>query len=113
MLRRTVLTMVNFATIAAAIGVLLLFPQYSGIAFYILLGWMVGSLALVYSPWASRPIGGGTAPVLPTTTDGTPLSAESGHVHSSTIGFCMYCAAPIDPGTSRCPACHRALPHFS
>jgi uncharacterized membrane protein len=112
-LRRTALTLVNFATIAVAIGVLFLLPQYSGIAFWVLLAWMIGSLTLVYSPWANRPIGGG--PVLPpsTTTDGPSLSAASGHVHSSTIGFCMYCAAPIEPGTARCPACHRALPHFS
>jgi hypothetical protein len=113
MLRRTVLTLINFVTIGAAIAVLIFFPQYSGIAFYILLGWMVGSLALVYSPWASRPIGGGSAPLPAMTTDGTPLGAATGHVHSSTIGFCMYCAAPIEPGTSRCPACHRTLPHFS
>ncbi|HTW39547.1 MAG TPA: hypothetical protein VMF04_01635 [Thermoplasmata archaeon] len=112
MLRRSVLTLVNFATIGVAIAVLIFFPQYSAIAFYVLLGWMVGSLALVYSPWASRPIGGG-APPGPASADTTPLSAATGHVHSSTIGFCMYCAAPIEPGTARCPACHRALPHFS
>jgi hypothetical protein len=113
MLRRTALTLVNFATIAAAIGVLIFLPQYSEIAFYVLLGWMVGSLALVYSPWAARPIGGGPEVVPPTTTNGTPLSSAAGHVHSSSIGFCMYCAAPIEPGTTRCPSCHRALPHFS
>jgi hypothetical protein len=112
-LRRTALTLVNFATIGAAIGVLIFLPQYSGIAFYVLLGWMVGSLALVYSPWANRPIGGDAAVVAAATPDGSPLGASSGHVHSSTIGFCMYCAAPIEPGTVRCPACHRTLPHFS
>ncbi|MGA8542984.1 MAG: hypothetical protein WB947_05550 [Thermoplasmata archaeon] len=113
MLRRTVLTLINFATIAAAISVLLVFPQYSGIAFYILLGWMVGSLALVYSPWASRPIGSGKSTVAPTAPGDVPLANSSGHVHASSIGFCMYCAAPIEPGTARCPACGRSIPHFS
>jgi hypothetical protein len=112
-LRRTALTLVNFGTIAAAICVLIFLPQYSGIAFYVLLGWMVGSLALVYSPWANRPIGGGADVGPPATTPGPALSSASGHVHSSSLGFCMYCAAPIEPGTARCPTCHRTLPHFS
>ena len=113
MLRRTLLTMVNFATIAVAIFILIVAPSYSGIAFYVLLGWMVGSLALVYSPWANRPIGSGKNGALPTTADGTLLSPDAGHVHASSLGFCMYCAAPLEPGTARCPSCGRALPHFS
>jgi hypothetical protein len=113
MLRRTALTLINFATIAAAIGVLLALPQYSGIAFYVLLGWMIGSLALVYSPWANRPIGSGRGSAEPTVDNSPALPSASGHVHSSSLGFCMYCAAPIEPGTARCPACHKILPHFS
>jgi hypothetical protein len=113
MLRRTLLTLINFATIAAAISVLLLYPQYSGIAFYVLLGWMVGSLALVYSPWANRPIGSGKPGATPPTASDAPLAASSGHVHASSLGFCMYCAAPIEPGTARCPACGHSIPHFS
>jgi hypothetical protein len=113
MLFRTLLTLVNFGTIAAAVGVLLVFPQYAVIAFYILLAWMFASLALVYSPWSNRRVGEG--PTAPGTTGSpsAPLSSGTGHVHASTIGFCMYCAVPIEPGTARCPACGRAIPHFS
>jgi hypothetical protein len=113
MMLRTLLTFVNFGSIAAAIGVLLLYPQYSGIAFYVLLGWMFTSLALVYSPLSSRRVGGtATAPGTTVSAD-APLSSSTGHEHASSIGFCMYCAAPIEPGTARCPACGRSIPHFS
>ena len=112
MLVRTLLTTVNFATIAAAVGVLLAFPQYAGIAFYVLLGWMFGSLALIYSPWANRRLRSGATSGLRVSPD-APLSASAGHEHASSIGFCMYCATPVEPGTARCPACGRTLPHFS
>ena len=112
MLLRTLLTLVNFATIAAAVGVLLAYPQYAGIAFYIILGWMFGSLALIYSPWANRRIGSVPPPTAGAPPD-APLSSAAGHEHASSIGFCMYCAAPLAPGTDRCPACGHTLPHFS
>jgi len=112
MLIRTLLTLVNFATIAAAVGVLLAYPQYAGIAFYVLLGWMFGSLALIYSPWANRRVGSGATTGVRPASD-APLSASSGHEHASSIGFCMYCAAPVEPGTARCPSCGHSLPHFS
>jgi len=108
---RLLLTLVNFGSIGAAVVILLLYPQWAGDAFYLLLGWMFVSLALIYSPWASRSVG--TAGAGPTLSADAPLSASSGHVHASSLGFCMYCAAPLEPGTARCPACGRALPHFS
>jgi hypothetical protein len=103
---------VRGATIAAAVGVLLAYPQYAGIAFYILLGWMFASLALIYSPWANRRIGSGANAGIGVSPD-VPLAPSAGHEHASSIGFCMYCAAPVEPGTARCPACGRSLPHFS
>ena len=112
MLLRTVLTLVNFSTIAAAVGVLLAFPQYAGIAFYLLLGWMFASLAMIYSPWASRRVGSSAPPGLGVSAD-APLASAAGPAPSNPIGFCIYCAAPIEPGAGRCPACGRSLPHFS
>jgi len=109
MLLRTLLTLVNLATIAVAIGVLFAFPQYAGIAFYVLLGWMIGSLALVYGPWSNRqiglrvPVGTASGPAVPRTTTG-PLASD--------LGFCIYCAAPLAPGSVTCPACGHATPHF-
>jgi hypothetical protein len=112
MLLRTLLTLVNLATIGVAVAVLLAYPAYSNIAFYFLLGWMFISLALMYSPRASRPV---TTPASPgmTVTSASPLASSAGHEHASSIGFCMYCAAPLAPGTDRCPACGRTLPHFA
>lgn len=113
MLLRTLLTLVNFGTIAAAIAVLLRYPEYATDAFYVLLAWMFASLALVYSPWANRRIGEGTSSSGVRVSPDAPLAAGTGHEHASSIGFCMYCATPIEPGTARCPACGRAIPHFS
>jgi hypothetical protein len=113
MLFRTLLTLVNFGTIAAAVAVLILYPQYAGYAFYVLLGWMFTSLALVYSPWSNRRVGGASPAGGVTISPDAPLSSTSGHEHASSIGFCMYCAAPIEPGTARCPSCGRSIPHFS
>lgn len=111
---RTLLTLVNFGTIAAAVVVLIAYPGLAPYAFYVLLGWMFGSLALIYSPWASRPVGG-TSRSPGALTSGSAPAAPAGPApeHSSSIGFCLYCAAPIEPGTARCPSCGRALPHFS
>lgn len=109
MLLRTLLTLVNLTTIAVAIGVLFAFPQYAGVAFYVLLGWMIGSLVLVYGPWANRQVGrrattgAPTAPQVPR-SGAAPLASE--------LGFCIYCAAPLAPGTPTCPACGHATPHF-
>jgi hypothetical protein len=109
MLLRTLLTLVNLATIAAAIGVLFAYPQYAGVAFYILLGWMAGSLVLVYGPWSNRQIGrrnstgAAPAPMAPTRPS-RPLPSD--------LGFCIYCAAPLAPGTPTCPACGHVTPSF-
>jgi len=108
MIFRTLLTMINLTTFAIAIGVLLVFPQYSAYAFYFLVGWMVASLVLFYQPWASRPIGAaaavaapaaGPAPAIPT----TPV-APSGPA-SAPLDFCIYCAAPIANDATKCTAC--------
>lgn len=110
---RTLLTLINFGTIGAAVVVLLVYPQWAGYAFYLLLGWMFGSLVLIYSPWASRPVGRPNPPVGSTAPGtGGPLGSTP-PAHSSALGFCVYCAAPVEPGTARCPACGRALPQFS
>jgi hypothetical protein len=103
------LTLVNLTTIAIAIGVLLAYPQYAGIAFYILLGWMVGSLVLLYGPWANRPVGRRS----PTGTGPPPTAPQSGsRPLPSDLGFCIYCAAPLAPGTPTCSACGHSTPSF-
>ncbi|MCI4342691.1 MAG: hypothetical protein L3J92_01040 [Thermoplasmata archaeon] len=108
MILRTLLTMINLATIAVAIIVLYELPKYAGVAFYVLLAWMIGSLVLIYGPWANRPIGrrntAGPASV------SRPLPGP--HRLPSDLGFCIYCAAPLAPGAPTCAACGHTTPHF-
>ncbi|MGI0071418.1 MAG: hypothetical protein ACRECT_05060 [Thermoplasmata archaeon] len=113
MLIRTLLTLANFGTIAVAILVLLTYPQYASIAFYVLLGWMFASLALMYSPWASRRVRTSATAPGPSISGDAPLASTAHAQHASSVGFCIYCAAPVAPGTARCPACGRTLPHFA
>jgi hypothetical protein len=104
MLLRTLVTLVNLGTIAVALGILLAYPQYAGFAFYVLLGWMIGTLVLLYGPYANRQIGRGSA--APTTgPTGAPLpSVPSSH----DLGFCIYCGTALPVGAPACPACgHR------
>jgi hypothetical protein len=116
MLVRTVLTLVNFTIFGIVIAVVLLYPGLDAIAFYFLLGWMIASFALLYMPFANRRIGG-SAP--PTDTETNPFLAGTGPASPlpssppvSTLGFCIYCAAPLPVGASVCPACGHAVPHF-
>ena len=107
---RTVLTIVNFAIVVAVIGVLLVYPQFSGLAFYFLVGWLVAGLVLFYQPWSSRPVGGPTAAPA---AAGAPSASGSPGVGaplpsapaSAPLDFCVYCAAPIAPTASSCAAC--------
>jgi len=109
---RTVLTLVNLSAFVAAILVLELFPQYAALAFYGLVAWMVVSLVLLYRPGAPRTIGGAPSGG-PTLSSDVPLASSATPQHASALGFCIYCAAPIEPGTSRCPSCGHVLPHMA
>ena len=109
---RTVLTLVNLSAFIAAILVLELLPQYAAIAFYGLVGWMIVSLVLLYRPGAPRTIGSPSASG-PTVSADAPLVSTSAPQHASSLGFCIYCAAPVEPGTSRCPSCGHVLPHMA
>ena len=108
MLLRTLLTLVNLGAIAVAIVVLLAYPAYSGPAFYLLLGWMFGSMVLVYGPWGNRQVGRGRPPTAPLPS-GSGAAAAPTVPSPAEIPFCIYCAAPLPSGATFCPACgHRA-----
>ncbi len=107
MLVRTLLTFVNLGAIAVAIGVLLAYPSYAGPAFYLLLGWMFGSMIIVYGPWGNRQVGSGRAPA--PSTSPAPAGPLATTPASTEIPFCIYCGAPLASGAAICPACgHRA-----
>jgi len=112
---RVVISIVNLVAIVAAFVVLFEYPQYESEALYVLIAWMVGGFLLLYvfrprpSALADAPLASGTP--FPSTV---PIAAAPSTASESTggIGFCIYCAAPIAPGTRACPACGHALPRW-
>lgn len=111
MLLRTVLAFGNMAAFIAVILILREFPTLdSGPILYLILGWMVGSLVLLYGPWGNRPIGGARRPsAAPGSSGSAPLASTSG---APEVPFCIYCAAPIPSGVPVCPACGHSSPHL-
>lgn len=109
---RTWLTFVNLGAFVAALAVLELLPQYAAITFYALVAWMFVSLALLYRP-LRRSVAAPSAAGGPSGAGDSPLASTSQPAHASAFGFCIYCAAPIEPGTARCPVCKHTLPHLA
>jgi hypothetical protein len=113
MLLRTLVNLVNLSVLAVVIVLLLLYPQYAGEAFYLILGWVLGSLILIYGPLGNRPIGAAHAVSSSAPAAGSPFPSKPTPRPSAPgeIPFCIYCAAPLPPGAAQCPACgHRAVP---
>jgi hypothetical protein len=109
---RALLTFVNVAVFVVAIVVLEAFPAYAGYALYGFIGWMIASLLLFYSPWARpRPSSGAGSGTGLSVSPDSPLPSGAPPSSAAPLGFCIYCAAPIDPGAARCPTCGHALPH--
>jgi len=113
MMVRTLLSLINLGVIAAAVAIWLAFPQYAGVAVYGLLGWMLLTFIVMYSPWGNRPVSsssnGAAAPstasfgALPASA---PLpSAPSTPASTPTIDFCVFCGTTLPAGANRCPAC--------
>jgi hypothetical protein len=107
---RAVLSIASLAAFLAAVAALWAFPQDSELIFYVLLGWMFAWLTLLYLPGVRRRVAGAGGP---TVSPDSPLASTSSVPPSSSLGFCIYCAAPVEPGTLRCPACGHPLPHFA
>ncbi|HTP53526.1 MAG TPA: hypothetical protein VML94_00980 [Thermoplasmata archaeon] len=102
MLLRTFLSFVNLGVLFSTLAVWTLVPAVSTYALYFCLVWVVLALSLMYSPWGNRPIGrsaragaGGS----------TPLVSGAG----GPLDFCIFCAATLPAGATRCPACGHAL----
>jgi len=115
---RIVLSLVGLVVIVIAFYLILEYRQFADYAFYLLLSWMVVNFALLYairprgppSPSASTPESSPfPSPALP--SSGPPLPSHA-PAPSNSIGFCIYCASPIAPGTRACPACGHVLPQW-
>ncbi|MGD1099752.1 MAG: hypothetical protein ABR888_05360 [Thermoplasmata archaeon] len=111
--RRVWISIANLCAIAIAFLILFEFPQYSDEAFYLLIIWMVVGFVLLY---AMRPRisplpashSSDASPFPSSSPASAPLPSSSGS--PGTVGFCIYCATPIAPGTRACPACGHTLP---
>lgn len=103
MILRTLLTQLYLVACVAALAVDYYLPQlYLGLL-VVLLVWLGLSIVAYRWPAMNRRIGWrGTAPPTPPAFGGTPTGPA--------LGFCLYCAAPLEPGTPVCPACGRTLP---
>ena len=99
MLLRTALSLVNLAALSATLVVWLALPAYSGIALYACLGWVMVAFGVMYSRWGNRPIGRRAGGL---TAEGAAPALGGG------VGFCVFCAANLAPGATRCPDCGRA-----
>lgn len=112
---RVLISVVNLLAIVIAFVILYEFPQYSDDAFYILISWMVVGFVLLYSLRPRGPPVPGGAPPGASPFPSTAAAAETplpSSEPSGGIGFCIYCATPIAPGTRACPACGHALPRW-
>ena len=110
---RVWISIANLCAIVVAFYVLFEYPVYANDVFYLLIAWMVTGFVLLY---VIRPRGppapndAGASPFPSTGPVSAPLPSAS--EPAGGLGFCIYCAAPIAPGTRACPACGHALPRW-
>ena len=106
---RTLFAFVNLAAFVGAVLFLRVFPQYdTTTALYVLLGWMSGSLVILYGPWGNRELG---APQ-PARVDAPSGSAAGRPLEPADVPFCIYCAAPLAKNVPVCPTCGHRAPHL-
>ena len=112
------LSIAGLVVIAISFFLIFEYPRYADEAFYLLLTWMVVNFVLLYalrprgppSP-TNAPADGSPFPSAPSASSPLP-SASSSTGTSASLGFCIYCANPISPGTRACPSCGHAVPQW-
>lgn len=114
MILRTLLSILYLAVVAAALVVELIYPGIASFLLYGLLAWFIATLFLYRLPVMSRPLGARAAPTPAAPGVGSPgpalPSAPSPAPSLGNLGFCPYCATPLEGGTPVCPACGRRIP---
>lgn len=114
MILRTLLSIVYLAVVAAALVVELIYPGIASFLLYGLLAWFLATLFLYRLPVMSRPIGtrAAASPAAPGfSAPPSPLpSGPSSPPSLGNLGFCPYCASPLEAGTPVCPACGHRIP---
>ncbi|MFZ1024012.1 MAG: hypothetical protein WAN87_07750 [Thermoplasmata archaeon] len=118
MLVRNVAMIASLALLVVGITLQFLYPVLATYIFWLFLAWIVLSFFIFRLPVMSRSIGRSANPsppgTLPTASGGgtnapLPSSSPASPPAAPPIGFCIYCAASIEPGTSVCPSCGHAL----
>ena len=113
MILRTLVSGVSLVVVVVALLLQFVFPQIAQYLLLPLLVWIAVAFFVYRMPAMARPIGGsavgaiggaGGAPV--GVFDTTPPEGRSN------LGFCTYCAAPVESTTTVCPACGRAVAFF-
>ncbi len=103
-------TLVIQLYIVACVGAIAVDYYVPALYFWLLgalLVWFVVGFYVYRLPAMNRPVFG-TAPAAAS----APLPFGEPTPSSSTLGFCAYCAAPLEPGTVMCPACGRSVLHL-
>jgi len=112
---RVLLSLVGLVVIGIAFFIIFEYPGYADYAFYILILWMITNFVLLYAirPRPSAASTGGSPEASPFPSQpGTAPLPSSNPTPTSSVGFCIYCATPVAPGTRACPACGHALPQW-
>jgi hypothetical protein len=106
---RTVISLANLAAVVVAFTVLVELPQYSDLALYGLLGWMLVGFLLFYGYRSSRsaPSPGGAFPSRASAgpEGARPLPSETGSGPSAPLDFCIFCGNSLPVGAATCGAC--------
>jgi hypothetical protein len=109
-LLRTLLALGNLAGFVVLGLILFAYPRLdTGPVVYVLLGYLLGSIVVIYGPWGNRVIGRGRAPA--SAAPPAPSHPRTGSTGPGDLPFCIYCAAPLPVGAAVCPACGHARPH--
>jgi len=107
------LSIVGLFVLGISFYIIFAYPSDAYVAFYILIAWMVANFVALYSLRARGPSIPSNHP-----TDSSPFPSAvseplpSDSAPSSSIGFCIYCATPVPPGTRACPSCGHTLPQW-
>lgn len=110
---RVGISIANICAIVVALFVLFELPAYANDVFYVLIAWMITGFFLLYAFRPRGPPSPATAGTSPFPSTGpSPAPLPSSPEPAGGIGFCIYCAAPIAPGSRACPSCGHALPRW-
>jgi hypothetical protein len=106
---RTAISIANLVAVVVAFAVLVELPQYSDVAFFGLLGWMLVGFALFYAFRSGRsaPTPGGAFPSSGSASveSAGPLPSAAGSGPSAPLDFCVFCGTTLPVGAAVCPVC--------